>query len=177
MNVKRCLSRCILSLMVVVGIGCQTRTYAPRQLSGTIFFEDRTTLAFSDMTDLIFSLEDGAESIPQNVSDWPVAYDDSSVSRSIPLSWVKSIEVQDAETRGLYRCLFNPVVSIESVTGVIILSRYKTLEWVRVKVDSDPSGEHSDRFIYFADSGVYLQTLGHSRLNIRKIVFDGLSRN
>jgi hypothetical protein len=162
-------------LVLLVGLacaGCRTRIEEPSRLSGTLFFEDGKTLAFSEITGLIFSLEEGAESIPQNVSDWPVTYDDTSVSRSIPLSWVKSIEVLNIETRGLYRCLFNPKVLIESITGAKIVSEYKSLEWVRIKVADKGSAKIGRRFIYFADSGVYLQSISDSRIQIRKIVFD-----
>jgi hypothetical protein len=142
------------------------------RLSGTIYFEDGKTLGFNDLTSLIFILKDGAESVPQNVSEWPIFFDQNSVSRSIPLSWVKSIRVVSFETKDLYRCLFNPVVDIESVTGVHIISEYKTLEWVKVKISDENKKKEEIRHVYFADSGAYLQSLGESRINIRKIEFD-----
>ena len=76
------------------------------------------------------------------------------------------------ETKDLYRCLFNPVVSIESVTGVNITSEYKTLEWVKVRILDEPPGKEKEWYVYFADSGTYLQSLGGSKINIRKIVFN-----
>jgi hypothetical protein len=156
----------------LIAIGCKNTIEKPFRLSGTIFFEDGKTLDFKEMTAFIFSLKEGAESIPQNVSEWPVFFDEISVSRSIPLSWVKSITVLNFDIHGLYRCLFNPVVSIESVKGVKIISEYKTLEWVKVIVDDETSEELKERYIYFADSGTYLQSLKESKINIRKIVFN-----
>jgi len=142
------------------------------KLSGTIYLDNGNTIEFQELTSLIFSLEEGAESIPQNVSEWPVYFDEESVSRSIPLSWVKSIEVIDYETRGLYRCLFNPVVSITNLHDVQFQSRYKTLEWIMVKIADQSSGGLRDIQVFFADSGTYLQKTHESRINIRKIVFN-----
>lgn len=162
----------IVLILLVLMNGCTTTKEESFTLSGTIYFENGKTLDFLDMTSLIFSLKEGAESIPQNVSEWPIFFDDFSVSRSIPLSWVKSIEIVSFETKDLYRCLFNPVVLIESVTGVNITSEYKTLEWVKARILDEPSGEEKERYVYFADSGTYLQSLGGSKINIRKIVFN-----
>lgn len=143
-----------------------------KKISGTIYFEDGKTLDFLDLTSLIFILKEGAESIPQNVSEWPVSFDKISRSRSIPLSWVKSIEVLSYETKERYRCLFNPVVLIKSVTGVELKSEYKTLEWIKVKAIDDSSGEVKERYVYFADVGVYLVKDVPGKINIRKIVLN-----
>jgi hypothetical protein len=152
--------------------GCSGTKEESFALSGTIHFQDGKTLKFTDMTSLIFILREGTESVPQNVSEWPVLFDPTSVSRSIPLSWVRSIEMVSYETRDLYRCLFNPVVDIESVSGVHIISQYRTLEWVKVKIPQGDNEKEGIRQVYFADSGSYLQSLGESRINIKKIVFD-----
>jgi len=162
----------IVFILLVLMSGCTTTKEESFTLSGTIYFENGKTLDFQDMTSLIFSLKEGAESIPQNVSEWPIFFDDFSVSRSIPLSWVKSIEIVSFETKDLYRCLFDPVVSIESVTGVNITSEYKALEWVKVRILDEPSGKQKERYVYFVDSGTYLQSLSGSKINIRKIVFN-----
>jgi hypothetical protein len=162
----------IIMISCLLVNGCNTTEEESFTLSGTIYFENGKTLDFQDMTSFIFSLQEGAESIPQNVSEWPIFFDEFSVSRSIPLSWVKSIEVVSFEPKDLYRCLFNPVVSIESVTGVNITSEYNTLEWIKVRVIDETSGEVKEQHVYFADSGAYLQSLGGSRINIRKLVFN-----
>ena len=80
-------------------------------------------------------------------------------------------EVKSYETKRLYRSLFKPVVSIETVTGAEIISKYETLEWIKVKVGDDSSRKLNEKQIFFADSGVYLQSLGESKTHIRKIVF------
>ena len=130
---------------------------AREPISGTIHLEGGKVVEFADVVSIIFSLPDAAESIPQNVNEWPLVYESSTVSRSAPLAWVKSITVQKFETKPTYRCLFNPVISIETVTGVLIESQLKTLEWIRVK---SVTGE--DRTFYFAQA---------DKIQIRKIVF------
>ncbi len=40
----------------------------------------------------------------------------------------------------------------------------------------DASGKLSEKQIFFADSGVYLQSLGESTIHIRKIVFHDRNR-
>lgn len=164
----------IFLIFFVVGlllISCTTEKKDSYRLSGTVFFEDGRTLNFYELTGLIFSIKEGDESIPQNVSEWPVFFDQMSLSRSIPLSWVKSIEVLNHETKGLYRCLFNPVVLVESVTGVKIRSEYRSLEWIKVKVE-DKKNEIREEHIYFADIGKYLVAFKEAEINIRKIVFN-----
>lgn len=126
-------------------------------IAGVIYFEDGKTEAFADVVSLIFSLPDGGESIPQNVNEWPFVYDRESVSRSAPLAWLRSIEVVRHETKSGYRCLFNAMLSIETVSGVVLESPFKTLEWIRVKTD-----DGKDRTFYFASG---------DRIQIRKIVF------
>jgi hypothetical protein len=124
-------------------------------IRGVLYSADGNSTEFADIVSLIFSLPDGAESIPQNVNEWPRVYDPTSVSRSVPLSWVKSIEVLRHETKEGYRCLFKPVLSIETVSGVKIESELKTLEWVRIRMDS---GE--DRTVYFAsNAGIQLKRI------------------
>ena len=167
----------VLPLLLLIGwlpIGCEAEKVSSSPLSGTVFFDDGRTLDFYEMTGLIFSLNEGAESIPQNVSEWPVFFDDSSVSRSIPLSWVRSIEVVGFETKGMYRCLFNPVVTVESVTGVKFGAEYKTLEWIKVRVSGTTKPEITEKYIYFADVGEYLVSLHEAKINIRKIVFNNM---
>ena len=41
------------------------------KLSGTIYYENGETLDFQELISLIFILEEGAEAIPQNVTEWP----------------------------------------------------------------------------------------------------------
>ena len=147
------------------------RQNEPAGLSGTILFEDGSQLDFEELISLVFVLKEGAEAIPQNVSEWPIQFDPNSISRSVPLSWVKSIEVLAYETRGYYRCLFDPVVAIENVNGASIRAEYATLEWVKVRTVEESTGELRDRHVYFANSGAYLQALHESRINIRKIIF------
>lgn len=131
---------------------------AREPIAGTIQLEGGRAVEFVDVVSLIFSLPDGTESIPQNVNEWPAVYETSTTSRSAPLAWLKSITVLKHETKPAYRCLFNPVVSIETVTGVLIESQLKTLEWIRVKT---AAGE--DRTFYFAQG---------EKIQIRKIVFN-----
>ena len=131
---------------------------AREPIAGTIHLEGGKVVEFVDVGSLVFSLPDGAESIPQNVNEWPFVYESSTVARSAPLAWLKSITILNHETKPAYRCLFNPVVSIETVTGVLIESQLKTLEWVRVKT---ATGE--ERTFYFAQA---------DRIQIRKIVFN-----
>ncbi|MBX3278843.1 MAG: hypothetical protein KF868_12640 [Acidobacteria bacterium] len=126
-------------------------------IAGTIHFEDGKTETFADVVSVIFSLPDGGESIPQNVNEWPLVYDSETVSRSAPLVWLRSIEVVRYETKSGYRCLFNAVLSIETVSGVVLESPFKTLEWIRVK-----TGDGKDRTFYFASG---------DKIHIRKIVF------
>lgn len=162
----------ILIPVVTLSIMCNPAANETNKISGTVYFDDGRTLDFLDLTSLIFILKEGAESIPQNVSEWPVSFDKTSRSRSIPLSWIKSIKVLSYETKERYRCLFNPVVLIKSVTGVEIQSEYKTLEWIKVKAIDDSSGEVKEPYVYFADVGVYLVEDIPSKINIRKIVLN-----
>lgn len=121
-------------------------------LYGKIHFEEGSALGFVDLVSLIFVLEDGAESIPQNVSEWPRNFDPASRSRSAPLQWVRSIEVRSYQVKDGYRCMFSPEVEIVTTSGNRIVSRYATLEWVRVVAESgrDPV----DRTVYFvAEAG------------------------
>jgi hypothetical protein len=126
-------------------------------LGGALHLEGGKVQEFADVVSLVFSLPEGAESIPQNVNEWPRVYDSASVSRSAPLSWVRSIEVLRYETKPGYRCLFNPLLSIETVSGAVIESQLKTLEWIRIKT---LKGE--DQTFYFVSG---------EKIQIRKIVF------
>jgi len=172
MKIRRCFPL-ILFFLIVVGFmdGCSKKENI-YNLSGTIHFDDGENLEFVDMTSLIFILKEEAEAIPQNVTEWPIFFDQNSISRSIPLSWIKSIEIVSFTTKDQFRCLFNPVVDIESVTGVHIFSEYKTLEWVKVKIHNEKRKKDEFRHVYFADSGEYLKSMEKSRINIRKIVFN-----
>ena len=124
---------------------------------GTLHLEGGAVQEFAAVISLIFSLPEAAESIPQNVNEWPLVYNSSSVSRSAPLSWVRSIEILRYETKQGYRCLFNPVISIETISGVVIESQLKTLEWIRVN-----TSQGKDQTFYFASG---------DKIQIRKIVF------
>ena len=124
---------------------------------GTLHLEGGGVQEFATVISLIFSLPEAAESIPQNVNEWPLVYDSRSVSRSAPLSWVRSIEILRYETKPGYRCLFNPVISIETVSGVVIESQLKTLEWIKVS-----TSQGKDQTFYFASG---------DKIQIRKIVF------
>ena len=145
-----------VSLMTVaVLLPAMLQARAP--LGGTLQLEGGRTAEFADVISLIFSLPEGAESIPQNVNEWPLLYDSQSTSRSAPLSWVRSIEILKYETKPGYRCLFNPALRIETVSGVILESEFKTLEWIRVKTRGGQEQTH-----YFASG---------DKIQIRKIVF------
>ena len=126
-------------------------------IAGVVQLENGKTVEFTDVASLVFSLPEGAESIPQNVNEWPFVYESSTVSRSAPLAWLKSITVLKHEVKPAYRCIFNPVISIETVTGVLIESQLKTLEWIRVKL-----ADGEERTLYFAHA---------DQIQIRKIVF------
>ena len=130
---------------------------AREPIAGAIHLEDGKVVEFADVVSLVFSLAEGAESIPQNVNEWPFVYDSNTVARSAPLAWIKSITVLKHETKPGYRCLFNPVVTIETVSDVLIESPLKTLEWIRVRT---ATGE--DRTFYFAQA---------DKIQVRKIVF------
>ena len=132
-------------------------------ISGTIHFEDGSTLEFAELRSLIFSLVDGAESIPQNANEWPHVFDPASWSRSAPLSWIRTIEVTGFETQEGYRCLFNPTVVIETVSGATIESEYKTLEWIKVRAIDTETRALKTRQVFFAEDG---------QINIRKIVLN-----
>lgn len=142
-------------MTVAVLLPAMLQARAP--LGGALHLEGGRAVEFADVISLIFSLPEGAESIPQNVNEWPVLYDSQSVSRSAPLSWVRSIEVLKYETKPGYRCLFNPVVRIETVSGVVLESELRTLEWIRVKTREGQEQTH-----YFASG---------NKIQIRKIVF------
>ena len=126
-------------------------------IAGFIQMEGGNVEHFSDVVSLVFSLPDGAESIPQNVNEWPALYETQTVARSAPLVWLKSIAVVKHETKPGYRCLFNPLLSIETVSGVVIESQFKTLEWIRVRTAGG-----DERTFYFAHG---------EKIQIRKIVF------
>jgi len=132
------------------------------RIPGTIHFENGDTLDFIDVTSLIFSMKDGEESVPRHVKEWTKHYGGLSMSTSIPLAWVKSIEVLDFKTEDGYRCLFNPVVSITNVYGVTFQSEYKYLEWIRIKIKDEDGEDAYERYVYFADN---------NDINIRKIEF------
>lgn len=125
--------------------------------AGTLYLEGGRVEHFADVVSIIFSLPEGAESIPQNVNEWPFIYDSGSVARSAPLAWLRSIEVARHEIKNGYRCLFNATLSIETISGVVMESEFKTLEWIRIKTNS---GE--DRTFYFASG---------DKIQIRKIIF------
>lgn len=129
---------------------------AQKPIGGTLHLEGGKTQHFAELISLVFSLPEQAESIPQNVNEWPAAYDSESVSRSVPLSWLRSIEVLQFELKEGYRCLFNVVLSIETVSGVVIESRLKTMEWIRIK-----TAQGEEQTVYFAAEG---------KIQIRKIV-------
>ena len=120
----------------------------PETFAGTLRFDDGSSIPFLDLSSLIFTIDDGEESIPQNANEWPRHFDPDSRSRSAPLAWITSIEVRAGEARPSYRALFEPEVEITTTTGVRIVSRYKTLEWVRLKVAD--GNDIVDRYIYFA---------------------------
>lgn len=130
---------------------------AREPIAGAIHMEGGKVVEFADVVSLIFSLPEGAESIPQNINEWPFVYESNTVARSAPLAWLRSIGVIKHEIKPGYRCLFNPVVSIETVTGVVIESPLRTLEWIRVR-----SSAGEDRTFYFAQA---------DKIQIQKIVF------
>jgi len=72
---------------------------------------------------------------PKHVTEWTKHYGEISMSTSIPLAWIKSIEVKKYRTEELHRCLFDPQVTITTVNNVTFQSEYKRLEWIR----QDPS--------------------------------------
>ena len=163
-----CLRKIPLSIFILVMIPCLSLMSHPPQektdwISGNIHFEDGNRLDFLDVTSLIFSMKEGAEHTPKNVTEWTKHYRKISMSASIPLAWVKSIVITSYETKNLYRCLFNPAVTIENVNGVRFQSEYKHLEWIRVKTRDESSGEVKEQYVYFARD---------SKINIRKIVFN-----
>ena len=47
--------------------------------AGSIRFDDGSSLDFGDLESLIFIIVDGDESIPQNVNEWPRAFDPTSL--------------------------------------------------------------------------------------------------
>ena len=130
---------------------------AREPIAGTIHMEGGKVVEFADVVSLVFSLPEGAESIPQNVNEWPFVYESNTVARSAPLAWVRSITVLKHEIKPGYRCLFNPMLTIETVTGVRIESQFRTLEWIRVR-----SAGGDDRTFYFAAG---------DKIQIHKIVF------
>lgn len=163
-----CLRKIPLSIFILAMIPCLSlMSHSPQEktdwISGTIHFEDGNRLDFLDVTSLIFSLQDGAESVPKNVTEWTKHYRKISMSTSIPLAWVKSIVITSYETKNRYRCLFNPEVTIETVNEVRFQSEYKHLEWIRVKTRDEPSGKVKEQYVYFARD---------SKINIHKIVFN-----
>jgi len=130
---------------------------AREPISGTLYLEGGRVEDFADVVSLVFSLPEGAESVPQNVNEWPSTYDSGSVARSAPLLWLRSIEVVRHEIKSGYRCLFNAVLSIETVTGAVMESEFKTLEWIRIK-----TAQGEDKTFYFASG---------NKIQIRKVVF------
>lgn len=163
-----CLRKIPLSILILVMIPCLSlMSQSPQEktdwISGTIHFEDGNRLDFLDVTSLIFSMKEGAESIPKNVTEWTKHYRKISMSASIPLAWVKSIVITSYETKNRNRCLFNPEVTIETVNGVRFQSEYKYLEWIRVKTRDESSDEVKEQYVYFARD---------NKINIRKIVFN-----
>lgn len=132
------------------------------RISGTIHFEDGSTLDFYDVTSLIFSMKDGDESVPRHVKEWTKHYGGLSMSTSIPLAWIKSIEVLDFKAKNGYLCLFNPVVSITNIYEVSFQSEYKYLEWIRVRIKDEDGEDTYEKYVYFADN---------NDINIRKVEF------
>lgn len=163
-----CLRKIPISIFILAMILCLSlMSHSPQEktdwISGIIYFENGNRLDFLDVTSLIFSMKEGAESVPKNVTEWTKHYKKISMSTSIPLAWVKSIEITSCETKNQYRCLFNPKVTIETVNGVRFQSEYKHLEWIRVKTRDESSDEIKEKYVYFAKN---------SKINIRKIVFN-----
>ena len=128
---------------------------------GVIHLEDGDRVEFEEVLSLIFSLREGAEGIPQNVSEWPLEYSAVGFSRSLPLAWMRSLRVEQYEIRERYRCIFNPTVSMESISGVVIPSAYRSLEWIKVRT-RDAEGNPAVRRVFFSDG---------EKLNIREIRF------
>lgn len=163
-----CLKKIPISIFILAMILClNLMSHSPQEktdwISGIIYFENGNRLEFLDVTSLIFSMKGGAESVPKNVTEWTKHYGKISMSTSVPLAWVKSIETTSYETKNRYRCLFNPEVTIETVNGVRFQSEYKHLEWIRVKTRGESSGDVKEQYIYFARD---------NKINIRKIVFN-----
>ena len=154
-SVRKTAALLLISCILIPSIHASSTAREP--IAGFIQLEGGKVEHFTDVISLVFSLPEGAESIPQNVNEWPAVYETQTVARSAPLVWLRSIAVGKHETKPGYRCLFNPVLSIETVSGVVIESQFKTLEWIRVKT---AAGE--ERTFYFAQG---------EKIQIRKIVF------
>lgn len=149
-----------LTVVLISVPACRTLRQST-EIGGRIHFENGLTLEFDDVLSLIFTMRDGAESMPKRVTEWTKHYEEAPMSTSIPLAWVKSIVVERYTTQDPYRCLFNPVVLITTVNNVTFRSEYKCLEWIKVKVKDD-LGERPERYVYFA---------ADNEINIRKIEF------
>ena len=152
-----------------------TRPSTPT-IGGRIHFDDASKLAFEDLTSIIFVLPEGAESIPQNVNEWPREYSANTRSRSAPLRWVRSIEILEGAQRDRYRALFDVRARIMTATGVSFVSSYASLEWVRFLYlerapdgpdDHEPEPGEIDSEVVLLDRTIYFA--GEDGRNITKI--------
>lgn len=150
-------------LLLIANLACRAEDQDGEMIAGTIHFRDGKTLDFIDVTSLIFTMNEGEESVPRHVKEWTKHYGKLSMSTSIPLAWVKSIEILSFETKNHYLCLYNPAVSITNIHGVTFQSEYKYLEWIRVKIKDADTGDISERYVYFVEN---------NDMNIHRIVFN-----
>ena len=150
-----------LACLLMAGVPGASRSPEPTRNAGIIHLENGERIEFEEVVSLIFSLREGAEGVPQNVSEWPLEYSPVGFSRSVPIAWMRSLRIEEYDIRDQYRCLFNATVSIESVTGVVIPSAYRSLEWIKVRT-LDTEGKLQNRRVFFSDG---------EKLNIREIRF------
>jgi len=172
--------RQFLLITLITGmIFCQYSCKEAGAISGTIYFENGSSLDFVDIVSIIFAQKENSKSVPRHVTEWTKHYGGISMSSSIPLAWLKSIEILSFDRKEGYLCMFNPVVSITNVHGVTFESQYDRLEWMKVKIKNRFPDEI---YIYFADNkdsimladsiGDYDISLDNSRSNIKRINFD-----
>jgi hypothetical protein len=159
---NKCICIWLLILLFLIPAACRQSSGEGLEISGTISFENGETLEFIDITSMIFAMQDGAEPSPKHVTEWTKHYGGISMSTSIPLAWIKSMEVKKYRTEELYRCLFDPQVTITTVNNVSFQSEYKSLEWIRAKV-YDENRDIKEKYVYFSGDGDFI---------IRKIEFN-----
>jgi hypothetical protein len=69
------------------------------EIGGRIYFRSGLMLELDEVSSQIFSVRDGAESVPRHVTDWVKHCEKAPISTFIPIAWVISVIMKDMKSR------------------------------------------------------------------------------